>query len=164
MLTAALQMTKIDPTLIKEIDLGPFKHKIDDGIPIRKAAFALIETMLERIPGKVDSALIADAAIKGLDDSAEECMIQCLAIIYRLVMITPIYVISLIEPLIDAFNKQFTKNISNVDKNDKAKNIMRSIIRVVELLHRTTEIEGNAKFADFFKEKIVDIPVSKAIF
>lgn len=164
MQAAALQMTKIDPSLVKEVDLGPFKHKIDDGIPIRKAAFALIETMIERIPSKVDCVLITEAAIKGLDDSAEECMIQSLAIIYRLTAWSPVFVVTQIEPLIDAFNKQFTKNITNVDKNDKAKNIMRSVIRVVELLHRTSEIEGNAKFADFFREKITDIPASKDIF
>lgn len=68
-------MTKIDPSLIKEVDLGPFKHKIDDGIPIRKAAFGLIDTMIEKIPDRVDSSLITEVVIKGLDDTAEECMI-----------------------------------------------------------------------------------------
>lgn len=41
---------------------------------------------------------------------------------------------------------------------------MRSVIRVIEQLHRTSEIEGNAKFADFFREKILDIPAAKDIF
>ena len=48
-------MTKIDPTLIKEVDLGPFKHKVDDGIVIRKAAFALLDTMVERTPERVNT-------------------------------------------------------------------------------------------------------------
>ena len=78
--------------------------------------------------------------------------------------IAPIFVITQIEALIDSFSKQFTKNIGNVGTNDKAKNIMRSIIRVVEQLHRTPEIEGVTKFADFFKEKILEIPAAKEIF
>jgi hypothetical protein len=41
---------------------------------------------------------------------------------------------------------------------------MRSIIRVVEQLYRTSEIEGNARFADFFKEKIQDNPVAREMF
>jgi len=41
---------------------------------------------------------------------------------------------------------------------------MRSLIRVVEQLHRTSEIEGNTKFADFFREKIMDSPPARDIF
>jgi len=94
MQNAAIAMTKIDPTLIKEVDLGPFKHKVDDGIPIRKAAFGLIDTMIERVPERIDCTTVAEVVIKGLDDTAEECMIQCLSIIHRLVGWAPIIVIS----------------------------------------------------------------------
>lgn len=164
MQNAAIAMTRIDPSLIKEVDLGPFKHKIDDGIPIRKAAFGLIDTMIEKIPERVDASLVTEVVIRGLEDAAEECMIQCLSIIYRLVAWSPLIVINQIEALIESFSKQFAKNIANVATNDKAKNIMRSIIRVVEQLHRTAEIEGNTKFADFFREKIVDNPAAREMF
>lgn len=72
---AANAMTKIDPTLIKEVDLGPFKHKVDDGIVIRKAAYALLDTMIERIPERVNAGQATEIAIYGLEDTAEECMI-----------------------------------------------------------------------------------------
>jgi len=94
MQNAAIAMTRIDPTLIKEVDLGPFKHKIDDGIPVRKAAFGLIDTMIEKVPERVSCSVLTEIAIKGLDDGAEECMIQCLTIIHRLVAWSPIIVIS----------------------------------------------------------------------
>lgn len=87
-------MTKIDPSLIKEVDLGPFKHKQDDGIPIRKAAYALIDTMIERLPEKVDANIVTEVSIKGLDDTDEECMIQSLYIIHHLVVYSPVIVIS----------------------------------------------------------------------
>jgi cullin-associated NEDD8-dissociated protein 1 len=93
----AIVMTKIDPSLIKEVDLGPFKHKIDDGIPIRKAAFGLLDTMVEKIPEKVDCSSLTEVAIRGLEDTAEECMIQCLSIIHRLVQWAPIIVVSQID-------------------------------------------------------------------
>jgi cullin-associated NEDD8-dissociated protein 1 len=72
---AANAKTKIDPSLIKEVDLGPFKHKVDDGIVIRKAAYALLDTLVERIPERVNTGQATEIAIYGLEDTAEECMI-----------------------------------------------------------------------------------------
>ena len=50
----ALGETQIRQDLITEVDLGPFKHKVDDGIPIRKAAYTLIDSLIEKIPERVD--------------------------------------------------------------------------------------------------------------
>jgi cullin-associated NEDD8-dissociated protein 1 len=91
--------------LITEVDLGPFKHKVDEGIPIRKAAYALIDTMVEKIPERVDMSHITEVVIKGLDDSAEECMILCLHIIGRLINRAPTIVISNLDHLVDSFEK-----------------------------------------------------------
>jgi hypothetical protein len=38
----ALQETPIKKELQTVIDLGPFKHTVDNGEPIRKAAFSLL--------------------------------------------------------------------------------------------------------------------------
>ncbi len=71
----AFAETQIKPELITEVDLGPFKHKVDEGIPIRKGAFALLDTMIEKLPERTDANHVIEVAIKGLDDTAEECMI-----------------------------------------------------------------------------------------
>lgn len=59
-------------------------------------------------------------------------MIQCLSILHRLVVWSPINVVSQIDTLIDQFTKIFQKNMPNIAANDKAKNIMRNVIRVIE--------------------------------
>ena len=38
-LNFALTETRIRKELIEEVDLGPFKHKVDNGLSMRKAAF-----------------------------------------------------------------------------------------------------------------------------
>jgi cullin-associated NEDD8-dissociated protein 1 len=101
----AISETVIKPELITEVDLGPFKHKVDEGIPIRKNAYALLDTMVEKIPERSDLAHITEISIKGLDDSAEECMILCLHLIGRLIQCSPTIVVSNMDHLVDSFEK-----------------------------------------------------------
>jgi cullin-associated NEDD8-dissociated protein 1 len=127
--------THINPAWITEVDLGPFKHKVDEGIPIRKGAYALIDTMVEKIPERVNCGHITETVIKGLDDTAEECMILCLHILGRLISWAPAIVVSYMDSLIDAFDKQCQKHvklIGTTQSNEKSLNITRSILRVAE--------------------------------
>ena len=62
-------------------------------------------------------------------------MILSLHILGRLTLIAPTLVLSVIDSLVEAFDKQVQKNlklISNVQSSEKAQNIMRAILRVVE--------------------------------
>lgn len=92
--------------MITEVDLGPFKHKVDEGIPIRKAAYALIDTLIEKLPERVDCSHIAEVVIRGMDDSAaEECTILCLHVIGRLVSWAPAIVVANMDALVESFEK-----------------------------------------------------------
>lgn len=59
----ALQETPIKKELIVTVDLGPFKHTVDNGSNIRKAAFNLLENMVEQY--SFNQLQVVDAVIQG---------------------------------------------------------------------------------------------------
>lgn len=72
----AYQETEVRKDLIVEVDLGPFKHKVDHGLPTRKAAFQLLETLnlkgsfsSEEITRLLDTIIPNDSnKLEGLQD------------------------------------------------------------------------------------------------
>lgn len=84
-LAFGLNETQIRKELIEEVDLGPFKHKVDHGLAMRKAAFQLLETLQDRAADSVNLSNIVDTIItRGLTDTAEECVVLNLNILAKM--------------------------------------------------------------------------------
>lgn len=68
-LEALADTCKFKPELVKEYELGPFKHKQDEGLPLRNAAFSFIDIALELLYDKIEFIWIIDQIEKGIGKS-----------------------------------------------------------------------------------------------
>ena len=54
--------------LIREVEMGPFKHTVDDGLDLRKAAFECMYTLLETCLNRLDIFEFLNHVEDGLKD------------------------------------------------------------------------------------------------
>uniref|UniRef100_U3I866 Cullin associated and neddylation dissociated 2 (putative) n=1 Tax=Anas platyrhynchos platyrhynchos TaxID=8840 RepID=U3I866_ANAPP len=60
--------TKVRRELIREVEMGPFKHTVDDGLDVRKAAFECMYTLLESCLDRLDIYEYLNHVEDGLKD------------------------------------------------------------------------------------------------
>lgn len=57
--------------LVRTVDLGPFKHEIDDGLDLRKAAFDCMDTLLATCFHRIQaSTFVTPYLLAGLSGAA----------------------------------------------------------------------------------------------
>lgn len=111
----ALLETPIKKDLIVTVDLGPFKHTVDNGAPIRKASFNLLENVCDKY--QFNQSSVVDAVINGFQDTSEDVQVLCLSLMNKLLHICPMIVLSKLDLIVEKFQVIYQKN-SNQLKND----------------------------------------------
>ncbi|KAK5122136.1 hypothetical protein LTR85_004382 [Meristemomyces frigidus] len=90
LLPYAMQATIIRPELVREVQMGPFKHKVDDGLEIRKSAYETLYALLESPASRsrLDMPSLYDRIVAGIADE-HEIKILCCLVLGKLVTIAP---------------------------------------------------------------------------
>lgn len=78
----------VQKELIREVEMGPFKHTVDDGLDIRKAAFECMYTLLEQGLDRVDINQFLEHVQAGLRDHYDIKMLTYL-MTARLALLCP---------------------------------------------------------------------------
>jgi len=154
LLPSLYRETAIRRELIREIESGQFKHSVDDGLDLRKAAYECMYTLIDQCLEKIDVFEFLDYVERGLKDQHDIALLNLL-MITRLAglpqMIQRIDGISdLIMPLLQL------KACPNWVKreSDKLDELKRSTVRTVVLLRQVPDLQRNGKLNqvyDFIK-------------
>lgn len=73
--------TKIRKELIREVEMGPFKHTVDDGLDLRKAAFETMYTLLDSCLDRIDIFEFLNHVEDGLKDHYDIKMLTYLMLV-----------------------------------------------------------------------------------
>jgi cullin-associated NEDD8-dissociated protein 1 len=93
----------------RKVDLGPFKHTVDDALPLRKAALSIVATCLEKCPSCIDIPGFVSVLAKSMGD-VEDVQLQTHQIVLSMCSRHPIPLVaaadSFVEPLEKTVNKK----------------------------------------------------------
>ncbi|KAI9179130.1 hypothetical protein H9P43_005792 [Blastocladiella emersonii ATCC 22665] len=153
-LPLVLRETVVRPELIREVAMGPFKHKIDDGLETRKLAFEALATLTQTCAAHVQPGSVLDAVLAGLRDVHEVQLLAGLALA-KLAHAAPLVIAARLDDLVDPFYAAlFPKAKANAVKQDveKAQELVRSALRGVVAVAPVLDAASAPKFAAFLAE------------
>ena len=107
------ESTKI--VLVRVIDLGPFKHKVDDGLPLRKAAFSCMDSILDELRLFVDVKSFVPVVIEGIGDSNVDVKMLCHQLIAKLCRVASTDIMSLLAQILPVLDKAVTKKLKTAE-------------------------------------------------
>ncbi|XP_018320590.1 cullin-associated NEDD8-dissociated protein 1 isoform X2 [Agrilus planipennis] len=157
--------TKIKKELIREVEMGPFKHTVDDGLDIRKAAFECMYTLLDSCLDRIDIFEFLNHVEGGLKDHYDIKMLTYL-MVTRLSQICPGAVLQRLERLIEPLKVTCTMKVkanSVKQEYEKQDELKRSAMRAVSALLTIDDADKNPSLNEFVQQ-IKNSPDLLAIF
>ncbi|KAH6772632.1 cullin-associated and neddylation dissociated [Perilla frutescens var. hirtella] len=147
--------TVIKKELIRTVDLGPFKHTVDDGLELRKAAFECVDTLLDSCLDQVNpSSFIVPYLLSGLDDHYDVKM-PCHLILSKLADKCPSAVLAVLDSLVDPLHKTINfrpKQDAVKQEVDRNEDMIRSALRAIASLNRISGGDCSHKFKNLMND------------
>ncbi|KAF3918054.1 hypothetical protein ABW21_db0205353 [Orbilia brochopaga] len=133
LLPLVYQETIIKPELIREVQMGPFKHKVDDGLELRKSAYDTLYALIETSYARMNPTQIYDRIIAGLGDE-HEVQIICNLMLGKLVVIGKEDIIK----RLDSIAEKYKATLSIRPKENAVKQELEKIAELNRSILRTT--------------------------
>merc|ERR1711907_767897 len=126
--------------------MGPFKHRIDDGLDTRKAAFECMFTVLEVCAQRLTVNTFMDNVLKGLNDHNDIKMLMYL-MLSRVAAQYPYEVSNRVDDFSDALLKAMSAKLKKnavQQEVEKHEDLKRAAVRAVFALHKVPGSEKSS--------------------
>ncbi|VDL66138.1 unnamed protein product [Nippostrongylus brasiliensis] len=84
-----LNVRRVALELIREVEMGPFKHQVDDGLDLRKSAFECMYTLLESCLEKLEIFEFINYVENGLRDMHHDIRLLSYLMLMKLALLCP---------------------------------------------------------------------------
>ncbi|KAK2459779.1 hypothetical protein APHAL10511_008211 [Amanita phalloides] len=160
LLPALYEQTVVRPELIRTVQMGPWMHKVDDGLEARKTAYETMYTLLDTCLGKIDLHEFILHVLPGLTDDSDEIKVISHMILFRLSQVAP----TAVAPRLDDATPHLTQTMkgATVTKDtvkqdlERAAELQRSALRCIAGLSKIGS--GVAPRFDAFVEELKKSP------
>lgn len=134
----------------RKIDLGPFKHTVDDALPLRKAALSIVATCLEKCPSSLDIPAFMPVVAKALAD-VEDIQLQTHGIVISMCSRHSIPLVGAADSFVAPLEKTCNKKKGQKTGTDleRVYEWIKSGLRVMIAISKLDGAMTSRKFADF---------------
>jgi len=138
LLPLIMKESVIKPELIREVMMGPFKHKVDDGLEVRKSAYETLYSLMETAFSRINILDFYDRIIAGLQDE-HDIRALCNLMLTKLVVLDHEETSRRLDAIADCFRAILSTKLKDnavkqeLEKQDEA---VKSTLRVTLLLNK----------------------------
>jgi cullin-associated NEDD8-dissociated protein 1 len=164
-LPALLAATAALPSLVRTVDLGPFKHVVDDGAPLRTAAFECLATLVDACPGDVAAAAgggAAAALAAGCAD-AYDVRLGAHAALAKLAVAAPACLAPQLEALAEALDATLGAKLKAEavkQEADRHDDMQRSALRAADALVKAPGAAAHPRVAQLLAKTLMAGPLA----
>jgi len=140
--------------LIREVEMGPFKHEVDDGLDLRKAAFECMYTLLETCVDRLDIFEFLSRVQDGLRDHYDIKMLTYL-MVSRVSQLCPGAVLQRLDKLVEPLKQTCTTKVkanSVKQEYEKQDELKRSAMRAIAALLSVPGADKHPQLGDLITQ------------
>jgi len=153
-LPSLYEETKPKPELIHERDYGAFKETIDDGLPLRKAAFQCLGTLLDVCPHRLSMNEYINFMQQGLNDNPD-IQVTTFQTFGYIALYHGSSLLEILNNLPDMLMKSIKAHMNAAKAKEPdpvAVDCLRAFLRAMMIFNKIPGVELCTKYTHFYKQ------------